>query len=291
MVPRFADAPTGVGLGLRAAFMAAVDAGEADGQVPFFEISPENHMRRGGRTPARFARITERFKILSHGLAMSLGGPDPFDDEYFATLRGFLDGLGGERWHSDHLCFCGTDGRVLHDLLPVPFTTAMATHMAARVREAQDRLERPMLIENISYYMPLGASGLDEPAFVAEVAERADCGLMLDVNNVFVNSRNHGFDPLDWLRRVPLDRVAQMHVAGHEFWDDRETVIVDTHGAPVRTEVDDLLAWVVERTGPVPVVLERDSNIPPLAELLAERARLAAVYDAALARREAARAP
>ncbi|MBL9106487.1 MAG: DUF692 domain-containing protein [Myxococcales bacterium] len=288
MVPHYRDAPTGVGLGLRASFMAEVDAGAVDGQVPFFEISPENHMRRGGRTPARFGRITERFAILSHGLSMSLGGTDPYDDEYFATLRRFLDGLGGERWHSDHLCFCGTDGRALHDLLPIPFTTAMAVRVAARVREAADRLGRPMLIENISYYAPLGVSAMDEPAFVTEVAERADCGLMLDVNNVFVNSRNHGFDPLDWLRRVPMSRVVQMHVAGHEFWDDDEALIVDTHGAPVRREVDDLLAWVVERTGPVPVVLERDNNIPPLAELLAERARLQRVYDAALARRAAA---
>jgi uncharacterized protein (UPF0276 family) len=158
MVPRYADAPTGVGLGLRASFMAEVDAGAADGQVPFFEISPENHMHRGGRTPARFARITERFKILSHGLAMSIGGPDPYDDEYFATLRGFLDDLGGDRWHSDHLCFCGTDGRALHDLLPVPFTAAMAARMADRVREAADRLGRPMLIENISDYMPTAAT-------------------------------------------------------------------------------------------------------------------------------------
>lgn len=288
MVPRYPDAPTGVGLGLRSSFLAGVDAGEADGQVPFFEISPENHMRRGGRTPARFGRITERFPMLSHGLAMSIGGPDPYDDEYFATLRRFLDDLGGDRWHSDHLCFCGTDGRALHDLLPVPFTTAMATRMAARVREAADRLGRPMLIENISYYAPLGVSAMDEPDFVTEVAERADCGLMLDVNNVFVNSRNHGFDPLDWLRRVPMSRVVQMHVAGHEFWDDTEAVIVDTHGAPVRREVDDLLAWVVERTGPVPVVLERDNNIPPLRELLAERARLQAVYGAALGRYDAA---
>lgn len=286
MIPRIADAPTGVGLGLRASFMKEVEAGAADGQVPFFEISPENHMRRGGRTPARFGRITERFSIITHGLSMSIGGPGAYDDEYFATLRDFLDRLGGDRWHSDHLCFCGTDGRALHDLLPVPFTTAMATRMAARVREAADRLQRPMLIENVSYYMPLGASAMDEPQFVAEVAERADCGLMLDVNNVFVNSRNHGFDPLDWLRRVPLERVVQMHVAGHEFWDERETIIVDTHGAPVRREVDELLAWVVERTGPVPVVLERDTNIPPLDELLAERARLAGIYDAALARRE-----
>jgi hypothetical protein len=280
--------PTGVGLGLRIGFLAAVDAGEAAGRVPFFEVSPENYMRRGGGPPARLRRVHERFPLLCHGLSMSLGGTEPFDDAFFAELRRFLDGVHGPGggWYSDHLCFCGTDGRALHDLLPVPFTTASARNVAARVREAADRLGRPMAVENISYYAPLGASAMDEAEFVVEVLERADCPLMLDVNNVFVNARNLGFDPLDWLRKIPLERVVQMHVAGHELWDAAGTVIVDTHGAPVRAEVDELLAWVVERTGPVPVVLERDNNIPPLPELLAERDRLADVYAAALARRQ-----
>jgi len=285
---RSAATPTGVGLGLRGSFLAEVDAGEADGRVPFFEISPENHMRRGGPGPARLARVRERFPVLTHGLSMSLGGLEPFATDYFADLRQFLASF-GDHWHSDHLCFCGTDGKQLHDLLPVPFTGASARRIAARIREAVDRLERPMAVENISYYLPLGVPGVDEPEFIAELLERADCKLVLDVNNVFVNAQNHGFDARAWLARVPLERVVQLHVAGHEFWDDdAKTLIIDTHGAPVRTEVDELLAWVIERTGPLPVLLERDNNIPPLPELLAERDRLQAVYDQALARRETA---
>lgn len=285
---RSAPAPTGVGLGLRGSFMAEVDAGAADGRVPFFEISPENHMHRGGARPARLARIRERFPVLTHGLSMSIGGLEPLDADYFATLREFLAPF-GDHWHSDHLCFCGVDGKQLHDLLPVPFTGASARRLAARVREAADRLERPMAVENISYYLPLGVPSVDEPEFIAELLERADCGLVLDVNNVFVNATNHGFDARAWLARIPLARVVQLHVAGHEFWDDVEqTLIIDTHGAPVRTEVDELLAWVIERTGPLPVLLERDNNIPALPELLAERDRLQAVYDQALARRELA---
>ena len=282
--------PTGVGLGLRGCFAAQIDAGEADGRVPFFEISPENHMHRGGAGPARLARIAGRFPILTHGLAMSLGGLEPFDPEYFAQLRPFLDRVDETRtrWHSDHLCFCGVDGQALHDLLPVPFTSASARRIAARVREAADRLERPMAVENISYYVPLGKLELDEPDFITELLERADCSLLLDVNNVFVNAQNHGFDPRQWLAKIPLERVVQLHVAGHEFWDDSETLIIDTHGAPVRNEVDALLARVVERIGPVPVLFEWDSNIPELPVMLAERDRLQTVYDAALGRWSAA---
>jgi len=285
--PGSEDTPTGVGLGLRGVFAGQVDAGQADGQVPFFEISPENHMRRGGAGPARLARIAERFPIVTHGLAMSLGGLEPLDPGYFAQLRPFLDRFDASRtrWHSDHLCFCGVDGKALHDLLPVPFTSASARRIAARVCEAADRLERPMAIENISYYLPLGKPALDEPDFVTELLERADCSLLLDVNNVFVNAQNHGFDPHQWLAKIPLERVVQMHVAGHEFWDSSETLIIDTHGAPVRTEVDALLAEVIERRGALPVLFEWDTNIPELPAVLAERDRLQAVYDAALDRR------
>lgn len=279
-------APTGVGLGLRGSFIAEVDAGAADDRVPFFEISPENHMRRGGAGPARLARVRERFPVLTHGLSMSLGGLEPLDPEYFADLRQFLAPF-ADHWHSDHLCFCGTDGKQLHDLLPVPFTSASARRIAARVREAADRLERPMAVENISYYLPLGVPSVDEPEFIRELLERADCGLVLDVNNVFVNATNHGFDARAWLARIPLNRVVQLHIAGHEFWDDdAKTLIIDTHGAPVRAEVDELLAWVIARTGPLPVLLERDNNIPALPELLAERDRLQTIYDHALAHRE-----
>lgn len=281
--------PTGVGLGLRVAFAAEVDAGAVDGRVPFWEISPENYVRRGGGREACLGRIGERFPIVGHGLTLSLAGLGPFDADFVAALRGFLDaGRVTAPWYSDHLCFTGTDGRALHDLLPVPWTSESARRTAARVRESADRLGRPMLVENISYYLSYGSTPLDEVDFVVEVLERADCGILLDVNNVFVNAQNHGFDPYAWLAKIPVDRIVQLHVAGHEFWDDHaRDLIIDTHGAPVRVEVEDLLAWVVERTGPVPVLLERDDNIPPLAELLAERDRLDGVYQAALARHRA----
>ncbi len=280
---RPADSPTGVGLGLRASFAAEVDAGAAEGRVPFFEISPENYMRRGGLAPARLARIADKFPVLTHGLAMGMGGLEAFDPAYFAALRSCLASISPDRWHSDHLCFGSIDGKVLHDLLPLPFTSACAKRVAARVREAQDRLERRLLVENISYYVPLGHAETDEPGFVSEVLDAADCGLLLDVNNVFVNAYNHGFDPLRWLEQIDLDRVVQLHVAGHEHWEDDAGLIIDTHGAAVRSEVDQLLAWVVGKIGPVPVVLERDNNIPELDVLLEERDRVAAIYDAAVA--------
>ncbi|MBK6921026.1 MAG: DUF692 domain-containing protein [Deltaproteobacteria bacterium] len=273
--------PTGVGLGLRAAFIERIERGEADGRVAFLEVAPENYMHRGGKAPRRLAAIAERIPVISHGLMMSLGSTDPFDDAYFTDLRDFLARIDAP-WHSDHLCWSGVDGALLHDLLPVPFTTASATRIASRVREAQDRLGRTMAVENVSWYLQLGAPQKDEPEFVTEVLERADCQLMLDVNNVFVNSANHGFDPYDWLRKVPLDRVIQLHIAGHDRWED--DLIVDTHGNTVRPEVYDLLAWVIERTGPKPVVLERDSDIPPLPTLLDEVARIDEVYQAAVGR-------
>ncbi len=279
--------PTGVGLGLRGAFLRDIVRGDADGKVAFLEVAPENYMHRGGRSPRRLAALAEQFPIITHGLMMSLGGTDPLRDDYFVELKAFLDRY-DPPWHSDHVCWSGMDGALLHDLLPIPFTTETAKRVAARVREAADRLERPMAIENISWYLQLGKSTLDEAHFISEVLERADCGLLLDVNNVFVNASNHGFDARAWFDAVPLDRVVQLHIAGHEPWDD--TLLVDTHGADVRQEVRDLLSYVIERIGPKPVLLERDSNIPPLTELLDEVASLQTVYDAALAKREEASA-
>lgn len=280
-IQRTRAVPTGIGLGLRARFSRQVDKGDADGIPAFLELSPENYMHRGGRNPVRLERIAERFPIITHGLMMSLGGPDPFDDEYFDYLRGFLDRY-DPPWHSDHCCWSGQGGTLLHDLLPLPFTSAVAQRIASRVREARDRLERPMAVENISWYMRMGKGEYDEPEFLTEVLERADCGLLLDVNNIFVNARNHDFDPYAWLERIPLDRVFQLHVAGHSQWD--ENLIIDTHGDTVRDEVHELMAWVIERIGPRPVLLERDTDIPPLPELLAEIGRLDATYQAAVLR-------
>jgi uncharacterized protein (UPF0276 family) len=276
--------PTGIGLGLRAAFIDRVARGDADGKVAFFEVSPENYMHRGGRLPLALGRVADRFRLVTHGLMMSLGGTDPFDDDYFATLRAFLQ-RHATPWHSDHVCWSGLDGTLLHDLLPVPFTSRAALRVAERVVEARDRLGHTMAIENISWYLELGKPQMDEPAFLCEVLERSDAMLLLDVNNVFVNAQNHGFDPYEWLAKIPLERVVQLHVAGHEPWD--ATLMVDTHGADVRSEVCDMLAWVIERVGPKPVVLERDSNFPAFDVLLDEVAAIDRVYRAAVARWQA----
>jgi uncharacterized protein (UPF0276 family) len=281
------EAPTGIGLGLRAAFLREVVRGDADGKVAFLEVAPENYMHRGGRAPQRFGELAERFSVITHGLMMSLGSPDPLGADYFDELKTFLDRY-DPPWHSDHVCFSGLDGVLLHDLLPVPFTSSSARHIADRVREAADRLERPMAVENISWYLELGHKTMDEPEFLTELLERADCGLLLDVNNVFVNAQNHGFDPYDWMARIPLERVWQLHIAGHEPYD--ETMLLDTHGATVRDEVHELLGWVIERVGPKPVLLERDNNIPELDELLDEVQVLDGVYQRAL-QRWAARRP
>lgn len=274
------SAPTGVGLGLRSKFAARVAAGAAEGRVAFFEVAPENYIERGGKWPALLERIAERHPLITHGLTLSLGGSDPLDEDYLARVREFCDRYGGA-WHSDHLCFSGHDATRLHDLLPVPFTAASASRIATRVRQAAAAIGKPMLVENVSQYLQMGAAQMDEPEFLSAVAREADCGLLLDVNNVFVNAQNFGFDPYAWLEKIPLERVQQLHIAGHERWDEYE-MWVDTHGASVLPEVRKMMQWVVARRGPLPVLLERDTNIPKLERLLDEVESLQGDYDAAL---------
>jgi hypothetical protein len=280
----------GVGLGLRFELLDEVldliDAGDPRlDRIAFFEISPENAMRRGGYVPAAVDRVRARFPFLTHGLMMSLGGLDPFDDAYLRELKRYVDRL-APPFHSEHLCFSGTDGRILHDLLPLPVSRAAARHAAARAREARDRLERPLALENITHYFMPGGFGpggaLDEAAFIADVVEESGSGLLLDVNNVYVNAQNYGFDALAFLERLPLGRVAQIHVAGHQY-DAEDGLLIDTHGADVVDPMLDLLSWTVARTGPVPVLLERDHEVPPLAELLVELGRVEAAYQRGLA--------
>jgi len=278
-----------VGLGLRTAFLERVRLGALDGVVPFLEVAPENYMRRGGPFAPSLDEIATRIPVIPHGLAMNLGGDDPLDQDYLSELRAFLDRHAAP-WHSDHLCASGGQGRVLHDLLPLPHTLASARHVAARIREASDRLGRPVAIENVSAYVELGVSEMTEAEFVREVATLADCPILLDVNNAWVNAHNFGIYVMDWLATIPLERVVQLHVAGHEPWSEGSSLLVDTHGAPTRDEVIDLMAWVIERTGPLPVVLERDNAIPPLADLIAEIQAITPSYrravDAWQARRE-----
>jgi hypothetical protein len=277
--------PTGVGLGLRGAFAQRIVDGDADGKLAFLEISPENYMHRGGPWRRRLEAVAERFAIITHGVGMSLGSLDPFDEAYFDQLVPFVT-RHGTGWHSDHLCFSDFAGAQLHDLLPLPMTTSSAIRVAERIQRAQDRIGKPMVIENISYYVPVGRAGADEAEFITEVCERADCGLLLDVNNIYVNSKNFGFDAHAMLARYPLERVVQLHVAGHTFWK-RFEFWLDDHGAEAEPIVHEMMMWVVERIGPVPVLLERDTAIPSLEVLLAEVAALQADYDQALARHHA----
>jgi len=289
----------GVGLGLRWEFLDEVVEGSTAGDrlpLDFIEISPENYMRRGGRYPAALAQLAERYPVVTHGLTMSLGGVHPLDEAYLGELAAFLREV-GTPWHSDHLCFGAVDSRVLHDLLPVSFKRAGVQRIADRIRRARDAIGVPLAIENVSYYWHPGRPEMTESEFLARVCEAADCGLMLDVNNAYVNSRNFGFDVDAWMREAPLDRVVQIHVAGHEWFEVGErglggpsapdasgAIIVDTHGADVPDPVLALLERVLERTGPVPVLLERDQNIPKLDALLQEVARLRTLWTRAAAR-------
>ena len=275
----------GVGLGLRFAFLddvvEAIDRGTRLPGVAFFEVSPENHMRRGGHVPAAVEQVAEHYRFLTHGLTLSVGGLDPFDGAYMAELRRFVE-RSKSPFHSDHLCFSGAGGRMLHELLPLPLTRASAIHVAARIREAQDLLGVPLAIENITRYFVPGERSMDEADYLAEVLERSGAKLLLDVNNVWVNAANDGFDALDFLRRLPLSRVVQLHVAGHDR-SDEHGLVIDTHGADMIDPVLELCSWVIARTGPLPVVLERDHRIPPLPELLIELARVEAAYARGLA--------
>ncbi len=287
----------GVGLGLRWDFVDELLATKP--HVDFLEISPENYMGRGGYYDEALERARELWPIVTHGLTMSLGGTDPLREDYLADVRRFLDRVESP-WHSDHLCFSTFGGVVLHDLLPIPFKKEEVARVADRIKRAQDAIGRPMAIENVSSYMHPGKREMSEAEFIARVCEAADCGLMLDVNNAYVNATNFGFDVDEWMRTVPLERVVQMHVAGHDWVSDgswkasdvaptdpkerEEMLIVDTHGSDCCDDVLALLERTLARTGPVPVLLERDQAIPPLDELLREVAKVKAIWTRATAR-------
>jgi uncharacterized protein len=271
--------PKGVGLGLRWEFIDELLARPST-RLDFLEISPENYMRRGGYFPAALAHLASLYPVVTHGLTMSLGGTEPLDRGYLEELAAFIREVKSP-WHSDHLCFGSAHGAMLHDLLPIAFTEATVIRVADRIRAAQDVIGVPMAVENISFYMHPGKREMSEPEFISRVCERADCGLMLDVNNAYVNSVNFGFDVMEWMSGVPLDRVIQIHIAGHEWFDESQFVagaqgrlILDTHGADVVDPVLRLLGLVLPRTGPVPVLLERDQSIPSLDGLLVEVERI-----------------
>jgi uncharacterized protein (UPF0276 family) len=257
-----------VGLGLRRALLGPLrDA--APGDFDFLECAPENWIGVGGRLGEAFTELAARHPITCHGLSLSLGGFAPLDESFLVRVRQFLDGH-RIAYYSEHLSYCADDGQ-LYDLLPIPFTEEAVAHVAARIRRVQDMLGRRIAVENVSYYAA-PHQAMAEIDFVNAVLERADCDLLLDVNNVYVNAINHGYDPLDFIAKVPAARVASYHVAGH--FDEAPDLKIDTHGAAVKDEVWRLLEAAYARIGPRPTLLERDFNFPPYLQLQGELATI-----------------
>jgi uncharacterized protein len=254
----------GAGLGLRRGLMEDLETA-APGRVDFMEVAPENWVGVGGRMGRQFRDFTERFPFVCHGLSLSIGSPAPLDEALLADIRAFLD-THGIRLYTEHLSYCSDDGH-LYDLLPIPFTEDAVHYVAGRVRRAQDILGRRIALENASYYAAIGAE-MSELEFINAVLTEADCDLLLDVNNVYVNSVNHGYDPLAFLDGLPGDRIAYAHVAGH--YNEADDLIVDTHGADVIDPVWSLLEAAYRRFGVFPTLLERDFNFPPVEALLRE---------------------
>jgi hypothetical protein len=273
------DAPSGAGLGFRAPLAEAL-LSSTHTAARFVELSPENYLGVGGRRARLLAMARERFPIVCHGLCGDFAGSGPIDDAMLTTLRSFLREQHA-RWYSDHLCLTHVAGVESHDLLPLPFSDDAVTRAAARIRTVRERLELPLAVENVSAYLRMPGGTMDEAAFINAVCEQADCGLLLDVNNVYVNAVNFGFDARACIDALPLHRVVQLHIAGHEVEIEGE-LVVDTHGAPIIDPVYDLLAYVLPKLPRgVPVLLERDHNIPPLHELEVELQRIQAIAEAA----------
>ncbi len=253
----------GAGLGIRRALLN--DLQQTNAVVNFLEVTPDNWIHTAGKPLKQLHKLSTRYPMLAHGLSLSLGGTDPLDVNFIAQLKVFLDDH-QVQIYSEHLSFCSAEGH-LYDLMPIPFTDEAVQNAAKRIRQVQDMLGRRIAIENVSYYAaPFQV--LSEIDFIHAVLQEADCDLLLDVNNVFVNSINHGYNAQAFIRALPTDRVAYLHVAGH--YTQAEDLRIDTHAAPVCDPVWDLLAYTYRQHGVKPTVLERDFNFPPFAELLEE---------------------
>jgi uncharacterized protein (UPF0276 family) len=266
--------PRGAGLGLRRALLDAFDA-VADDRIDFIELAPENWIGVGGRFRRRLHAVAERFPVLLHGLSLDIGGQRPLDLDLIDRIKRFKRDSGA-LIYSEHLTSCADDGH-LYDLLPIPFTAEAVHHVAARVREVQDRLGERIALENASYYLSpteglTPAPEMSEAQFIRAVLEEADCDLLLDVNNIVVNSINHGYDAETFLRQLPLERARYIHVAGH--YVEADDLRIDTHGMAVIDPVWQLLAQAYALCGPLPTLLERDFNFPPFGELLDEVAQV-----------------
>ena len=260
----FTEPHLGFGLGLRAEHYAEILAGAP--AIDWFEAQTESYLVPGGKPLHDLMRVRERFPVALHGMSMSIGSTAPFDLEYLAQVQALASHL-EPAWISDHLCWTGVAGKNLHGLMPLPYTEEALTHLVSRVRTVQDILRRRIVLENVSSYVTFRDSRMTEWDFLSAVAEEADCLLLLDVNNIYLSSVNHEFDPHAFLDAVPVERVQELHLAGHENHGDH---LVNTHDQPVSDPVWDLYRAALERFGRVTTMIERDANVPPLAVLETE---------------------
>jgi uncharacterized protein (UPF0276 family) len=272
---RFGLADLGIGIGLRTTHFGEILAGAP--AVDWFEVLSENFMDTGGRPLHVLDRVVESYPVALHGVALSIGSTDPLDRPYLRKLKA-LAGRTRARWVSDHLCWTGVLGRSTHDLLPLPYDEPTLRHVTRRVKQVQDALERPLVLENPSTYLAFARSSMPEWEFLARLCDDSGCGLLLDVNNVHVSAFNHGFDPRQYVDAVPADRVVQVHLAGHTH---HGTHILDTHDGPAIDAVWDLYARLCARTGPVSTLFEWDASIPPLADVRAEAEKARPLREAA----------
>jgi hypothetical protein len=256
----------GFGLGLRPVHYEEILSGDSAPDVDWFEIISENYMIPGGRPLANLERVRARYPLAMHGVSLSIGASDPLNTEYLKNLKMLAERV-QPAWISDHLCWTGAHGTNLHDLMPLPYTEEAIRHVVARVQQVQETLGRRLLLENVSSYVTYKDSEMTEWEFLSEIATRADCLILLDINNIYVSSFNHEFDPYEYLRGIPAARVQQFHLAGHS---NEGAYIIDTHDHPIVDPVWQLYAEAVRRFPGVATMIERDDNIPPLAELLAE---------------------
>ncbi|PLW82859.1 hypothetical protein CWI75_09375 [Kineobactrum sediminis] len=272
-MPELSSGPAGAGLGLRRALLGPLlEAGP--GAADFLEVAPENWINVGGRYGRQLRQLAERYPVVFHGLSLDIGGPDAIDDALVHAIRELMNELGATVY-TEHLTYCAAEGH-LYDLLPIPFTEEAVAHVSARIGKVQDIIGAPIALENASYYAQPDAD-MSEAEFINAVLDTSGCDLLLDVNNIYVNSINHNYDPVGFLRSLPLAKVRYIHVAGH--FDEAPDLKVDTHGADVIDPVWSLLEEAYRLLGPVPTLLERDFNIPPLPVLLQEVAHIRHLQD------------
>ena len=264
----------GAGLGLRRVMLDSLQNQIPD-TINFFEVAPENWMTLGGKHARQFRALTERHPFVTHGLSLSIGSPAPLDVELVKNIRDFLN-THGIQYYSEHLTYCSDDGH-LYDLMPIPFTEKAVDYVAQRILQAQEILGRRIAMENASYYTHAPGKEMEEIDFILAVLEKADCDLLLDINNIYVNSINHGYDAETFLNAMPADRIGYFHIAGHYY--EADDLIIDSHGANVINPVWELLDKAYARFGIIPTLLERDFNIPPLEVLVTEVDRIHAAQE------------